>query len=422
MRWSDLVAQRFDLQLPPDLRAWLDDEIWKQAGGAEFCRPRSPQQILSPEPGSIWAGFMLPDTLPLIGNQYGDWLCLRIGFSNRVEEVLYWCHGGGDWIPYGRTLSEALIYDAAFHLLYDRRTTAEFSPQPPAAEVYIAADWAWQWTDRRAALEKFWLRDSSAGPAVLQQLLAAGVAEVAVRRDLILRHLESQLKARSRPAVAAQVGANWEPDFVSWLFDTALIPELTRDQLGRLFGVPVERLMLQDWGAAEQEALRVIAARHDLEWAFDIAGWAAERRGAYREAASQYLAGLHASSFSDHAVRFRTHWFDEGFGKFAAARLHHLRGHLTNQEIADRYLQIFWHNDAATLRQRVHQYWQDVAERESQQGNWQSAYRAYYAAGWDCGLTDVQQYADILERLADVADHGGSTALAHLARMHREHL
>src|SRR5262245_37578083 len=127
MRWSDSVAQRFDIQLPLDLRAWLDDGIWKQAGGAEFCRPRTPEQLVSPEPGSIWAGFMLPDTLPFIGNQYGDWLCLRIGFSNRVDEVLYWCHGGGDWIPYGRTLAESLIYDAAFHLNYDRRTVGDMS-------------------------------------------------------------------------------------------------------------------------------------------------------------------------------------------------------------------------------------------------------------------------------------------------------
>jgi hypothetical protein len=288
--------------------------------------------------------------------------------------------------------------------------------------VYVAAEWAWQWIGHPEALEKSWLRQPDNGEDVLQQLLQAGVAEVAVRRDLILRHLESQLKAHSRPAVAAQVGANWEPDFVSWLFDTALIPELTRDQLGHLFGVPVERLMLQDWDAAEKEAERFIATRHDLEWSFDIAGWAAERRGSYREAASHYLAGLHASSFSDHAVRFRTHWFEEGFGKFAAARLHHLRSYVTTQEASDQYLQIFWHNDAATLRERVHEYWQIVAEQETRAGNWQAAYRAYYAAGWDCGLTDVQQYAVILERLADVAVRGGSKALAHLARMHREHL
>jgi len=422
MLWSELVAQRFDVQLPLDLRAWLDDEIWKQAGGAEFCNPRTPQQIVSPEPGSIWAGFMLPDTLPLIGNQYGDWLCLRVGFRNDVEEVLYWCHGGGDWIPYGRTLAEALVYDAAFHLLYDRRTSESMSEPPVPADVYIAADWAWQWLGTTTGLEKFWLHQPADGRELLIQLLSAGVAEVAVRRDLILRHLESQLKVHSRPAVAAQVGANWEPDFVSWLFDTALIPELTRDQLGRLFGLPVDRLMLQDWDAAESEALRVIAARQDLEWAFDIAGWAAERRGAHRQAATQYLAGLRASSFSDHAVRFRTHWFEEGFGKFAAARLHHLREHLRSDEIANPYLQILWHNDAATLRDRVHEYWRTIGDKQLEAGNWQSAYRAYYAAGWDCGLTDVQQYAEILEKLADVADRGGSTALAHLARMHREHL
>src|SRR5690606_932634 len=95
------------------------------------------------------------------------------------------------------------------------------------------------------------------------ELLAAGVAEVAARRDIILGHLESQLKQRSAPEVARQIGAVWEPDFVSWLFDTALLPELTRNRLSQLFGVSPEQLTLQDWEAAEAESLILGGTRCD---------------------------------------------------------------------------------------------------------------------------------------------------------------
>src|SRR5690606_36855447 len=100
--WSNKLAAHYGLQLPADLRAWLDDEIWRHAGGAEFSQPQSPDQLIEPD-GSIWGGFMLPDTLPIVGNDYGDWLCLRIAPDGQVSEVLHWSHGGGDWIPYGRS-------------------------------------------------------------------------------------------------------------------------------------------------------------------------------------------------------------------------------------------------------------------------------------------------------------------------------
>ena len=64
----------------------------------------------------------------------------------------------------------------------------------------------------------------------------------------------------------------------------------------------------QDWPAAEAEAIAVPERRGDLGWAFDIAGWAAERRGNRHLAVQRYLAGLQTSWFSDDALRFRTHW------------------------------------------------------------------------------------------------------------------
>jgi hypothetical protein len=423
-RWSDHVAKAYHLKLPPDLTVWLDNELWRDPGGAEFCHPQTPDELLHPEPGMIWAGFMLPDTLPLIGNQYGDWLCARVAWDGRIREVLYWCHGGGDWIPYGNTLSEALLYDAAFHVLYERRFSEVSSPERPVAEVYRWAEWGSGFLKEESAarLPRFWERPREQNGRLLEELLEAGVAKIAVRRDLILRHLESQLKQRSAPEVARQIGAEWEPDFVSWLFDTALIPELTLDDLGEHFGVPIQKLIVQDWDAAEAAALRVSQAREDLGWAFDITGWAAERRQDYGLAVERYRRGLRASAFSDDSIRFRTHWYGEGFGKFSAARLHALRDHLAPADHEDPYLQVFWQNDPESLRARVRDYWVAEAHKAEARGDQAQAYQHYYAAGWDCGLQFVRSYGELLERLAHSADQAGSPALAKIARIHLEQM
>jgi hypothetical protein len=419
---SQQLAKAFHLRLPADLTSWLDDDIWRTPG-AVFCRPRSPTQLLEPEQGSIWAGFMLPDTLPLISNAQGDWLCLRVAADGGIAEVVFWCHAGGDWMPYGRSLSEALIYDAAFPLLYPRAAT-ERSDDDDSKFSFAAAEWAWSWTrlaDARPA-PRFWQQPLRSRRDLLEQLIAAHVAEVAARRDLILSHLESQLKIQSEPAVAAHVGAPWEPDFVSWLFDTALIPDLTRNELSHFFRLSSERLLVQDWHAAEQEALRVVALRNDLEWPFDIAGWAAERRGDVAAAVTHYVHGARASAFSDHSVSFRTHWFPEGLGKFSAARLFLLRDQLPDHVRSDPYLQIFWENDSATLRNRVRDYWFASAAAAERRQHWIEAYRCYYAAGWDCGLNQIAAYADILDRLATTAERAGAAALSAVAALHRRHL
>ena len=52
-------------------------------------------------------------------------------------------------------------------------------------------------------------------------------------------------------------------------------------------------------------------------------------------------------------MKFRTHWFPEGYGKFAAARLAELRADLSGAFRRNAYLNVFWENDEATLRQAL---------------------------------------------------------------------
>jgi hypothetical protein len=426
-RWSTQIEHRYSLHLPGDVRAWLDDQVWKQPGGAEFRRAQTPEQLMDPVPGSIWAGFMLPDTLPWIGNDYGDWLCLRIAPDGHVSELVHWSHCGGDWIPYGQSLAEGLLYDAAVPVLYPQRLTyAEAEPAGPHA--YRLAQWASNWmAEHGRPLPRFWPLDGVAAPrmsatALLDTLASAQVAEFAVRRDRIMRYLDSPFKARSGTSLAQELGVSWEPDFVGWLFDTTRIPAETRARLaGQLSDVATDPFA-QDWEAAELEAVAVLGRRADLGWAFDVAGWAAERRGDWQLAVQRYLAGLSASWFSDDALRFRTHWFDEGYGKFAASRLAALRDHLSPEQRRDPYLAIFLDNDRDTMRRRVQQHWIARAREAQQAGAHRRAYQYYYRAGWDLGMLPITAYDEVFTQLRETALADGSPALAALAALHHRFL
>lgn len=418
--WSQMLADHYGLRLPDDLRAWLDDEVWRLAGGAEFGQPQSPDQLIDPD-GSIWGGFMLPDTLPIVGNDYGDWLCLRVAADGSIHEVLHWSHGGGDWIPYGRSLAEALVYDAASRILYNRKP--EFTePEAPPEEVFRLAQWALSFANNgRGKVEPFW-RQKTRNEEILAQLVTAKVAEPVARRDLCLAALGNQLRREGSPRLAGTLGVAWEPDFVSWQFDSGLIDSAARPTLEKHFGAALAEFGAQDWAAAEREALYVTRQRQDLGWALEIAGWAAERRGDLDAAIGLYDLGINAPIFSDDAVRFRSQWFEPGYGKFAAFRLAQLAEHVPAQIAEREYVQLFLSNDADTLRQRLRDYWFAQAEEAERRGDLPAAYRALYSAGWDCGLPTLDEYGPLLERLAAIATALGSPSLAQLAKAHRRSL
>lgn len=424
--WSAQIEARYALRLSEDVRAWLDGGLWREAGGAEFCRARTPEQLLDPEPGALWAGFMLPDTLPLVGNDYGDWLCLRIATDGSVSEVLHWSHCGGDWIPFGRTLAEALLYDAAVHVIFPERPSFSGSETTPR-NVFGWAHWAsTQLSHGADRVRLFWntrhTRAEDRAAVIWKVFAEAGLSEYAICRDRIVGHLESPLKLRGDASLARQLNVTWEPEFVRWLFDTGQIPEPARQQLVHLLGSQDGDLFAQDWSSAEQQAVAVTLRREDLGWAWDIAGWAAERRGELRLAVDRYLAGMRTSWFSDDALRLRTHWFDEGFGKFAASRLAALASYLTPAERRDPYLSIFLDNDGSALRRRVENYWLGLAREAMARGAHAEAYQLYYRAGWDLGLLPVSAYHEVFEGLRRAAAAAGSPPLAALAQLHHRFL
>jgi hypothetical protein len=234
--------------------------------------------------------------------------------------------------------------------------------------------------------------------------------------------LDSPFKSRSCTAWAQELGVPWESEFVSWLFDTARIPVAARTRLAAKMVEAAGDPFAQDWCAAEAEAIAVLERRRDLGWAYDIAGWSAERRGDKKLAVQRYLAGLHTSWFSDDALRFRTHWFDEGYGKFAAARLAVLSDELTPSQQCDPYLTIFLDNDRDTLRRRVQQYWISLAREAQRRKAHRDAYAYYYRAGWDLGMLPITAYDEVFTQLRESALADGSPALAALAALHHRFL
>ncbi len=414
--WSERIEQHYAVRLPDELRYWFDAMLWRHPLLAEFRHPLTPSQLLDPPPGVIWAGFMLPDTLPLVGNEYGDWLCMRVSADGRVSEIICWNHGGGDWIPYGRRLAEALLYDGLGVAGWGVVTSDEM-PSAPAPLL-----WARDRLLRAAGLRVAEVCDGQLEGVSMEALLRAGWAEVVIRRDRALAFLNNPLKTHSDPRIARQMNVCWEPEWVRWLFDTELIPAGSRPALAQFFDQSLDQLLRQDWRAAEQEALRVLRLREDLGWPWDLAGWAAERRQDWPAAVEYYLRGLPTSLFADESIRFRTHWFPEGYGKFSAARLHALQAHLPARCLRDPYLQLFWENEARSLRQRLSQHWLRRAEHHLGCQQYQQAYHCFYRAGWDCGLNDLDAYAEILDGIGTTATAAGASALARLANLHRRFL
>jgi len=365
--WSAQIASRFDCQLSAELTEWFDAEIWKHQGLAEFCQPIKPIELLDEAPDAIRPGMMRCDLLPLISNRIGDWLCVRIDERNLAAEVIHWYHGGGDWIPWGRGVSEALAFDAVVDRFpsYQRRHAepaeslrSEAGSSRPSNDRLLA--WALENLPREVRLAIELERDSAVLSAAL---LNHRIAEVAVRCEQ-----------------AISIVLSGDPD----------------------------------WDLASKVVSAAARVTPELAWPWEIAGFAAEQRDEIDSALAAYARGARCSAFTDQSVRLTTHAVTKEAAKFSLVRLLELAPDAVH---SDPYLTLLC-GDQLPCRQAVMQYWLDRAHQQS--ANAPAAYDCFVAAGWDLGAPSLESYVKILEQAATAAAAAGQLGRAAVARTHRK--
>ncbi|MEM0925203.1 MAG: SMI1/KNR4 family protein [Planctomycetota bacterium] len=409
--WSEQIAERFQCSLPDDLIDWFDQEIWKRGpeeGPADrFCYPVDAPTLLSGAPEPIWPGLMPNEFLPLVGNEMGDWLCLRFNESSEAGEIVYWYHGGGDWIPWGETLTEALLFDwVRDRLPGNHRSHAIPAISPRGAEAPSAS------IQRRSAptpvhawaLER--VRPSLGVPIedmqgveLADQLLRMRLCEAAVRCQLIV-------DAIGTPETVLE-SAGIEPrEIQSILFDHRLANAAERKLL---------EAYPQNWDAAKTHAKAMTESSPELAWGWDLLGYAHERDNRESEALEAYTNGLRCSSFTDQAVRLRTHAFTTEGQKFSAQRMI-LNGWQPRPPDIQAYFKMLQVESASERRQATYRFF-DSHARTSRGSD---AYELWHRAGWDLGAEPMGVYAELLGCLVSSAVESKRFALGRITEAHRE--
>lgn len=430
---SESLQEHFSLELSPDWIDWFDHSLNSVRPPGAMREVVAADHLVASTPSQIWPGFMLPDTLPIIGNSYGDWLCARIDENNGFGELIYWYHGGGDWIPVGKNLSEALLHDAIDHFRPIRkqavRGATELEKTGDAALLSRLGEPQFQnWLEQslpqlphKNALTFLnalpgQLEDGGYSDAITRMYEFRWAFE-AIACDLIEDALQTPLTQIANAAFAEKHGYSWYPEYVAWMFDLGTIPEEVIDDLRNSSAAAWPT---QKWEKASAIANQVLQSRNDLGWAFTISGWQHEREGNAEKAASTYFAGRFASSFADQSVRLSCHSLSERMGKFSVERLALLldKGQVPKSD--DAYLHLFLDDSKQSVLARLHQYWWDQGSEHMENGNFSTAYYCFMKSGWDMGVSRLSDYSIILNALSDAALKAGWPARAAVARKHLE--
>ncbi|MCA9094558.1 MAG: hypothetical protein KDA68_13795 [Planctomycetaceae bacterium] len=415
--WSSILSNHFHVNLPPDVVAWFDDELWKECSETHFSVPLSPEMLLDSGSSTIWGGLMLPDTLPILHNGGGDTLSLRFNSNGSVSEVIRWEHEGGNWTPFGATLSEAILLDIALSLEEEPLVYRGIQLQDVGR-----VDWVLDQLEREKYSSRLRNILEQQHALSIGELLEADVAVTAVRRMLSRNCCASDLQRycwkKGCHGLAENLGVHWF-EFSQWVFDSKFIPDNMREKLAKAVGIPFADLSRHDWSGAVDHAERVVATRTDLGWPFAVLGWAAERQGDLATAVKHYAAGLTALGTSSD---FTEYWEKIGPGqkrKFVVDRLMDLSDSLPEDVLENDYFRaVAGSKHSKGFFDCVRRYWSERGESAEREGRYSDAYQSYYVAGWDMlVLDDIEEILDALARNAQAA---GFQALASIAIQHRK--
>ena len=414
--WSERLAERYQCVFSPALSDWFDSEIWQRRGCGEYCCAVDPALLLSEAPEPIWPGLMSCDLIPLVGNTSGDWLCVRVGEDSHASEVVQWYHGGGDWIPWGRDIAQAIIFDG----LIDRISSDSRRHAVPAVAPRSTShtdgddgllDWALGHTADALAESLRTARDSD---QVAACLLNAQVSEVAIHCELILKALCHTDVESLQLAIGSNAKLLSRNQLTEWVFDHARIPEDYRQQIWS--GTHGMTLVEQNWNLAASHARAVTALAPHLAWGWEILGYCEERSRRTDLAIDAYSRAAGCSVFTDQSVRFNTHWATDDASKFSIERMRHLDESTIEKS---EYLSTVSKAGNADRRLAVTDYWKQRAVMHLEAGEVADACECYMSAGWDLGAGPITVYGEILERVHETATQCGQSARAELAATHR---
>ncbi|MFG0260795.1 MAG: SMI1/KNR4 family protein [Novipirellula sp. JB048] len=415
--WSARIAERYQCTLAPDLADWFDREIWKRQGTGEFRVPISPAALLSDAAEEIWPGLMPCDLLPILADDDGNWVCVRADPNNQLSEMVQWFHGGGDWMPWGKRLADTIVFEAVLERLPGpRRRLAVPAENPkqgfdPLNDPFVH----WAFEHQSNSIRELLTEQTSAEESA-EILLGENIAAEAVRCELVQDAMHQPWSNRIDSKIASKLGLAWN-DCVSWMFDGARIPADAWRRLKDELNVSDHDRGHQDWSAVETHCRAVIEHTSDttrqLAWAWDLLGYALERRDDRAGAIRAYQRGASASSFTDQAVRMNSHWMQSVAVKFSVARLQKLAPELVQ---ASTYLSSLLACDTQSCRHRVVEYWIDQADGAKDP---RKSYEQLMHAGWDVGVDSFHRYATLLDRIAITAEASGQHARAMLAKTHR---
>ncbi|MEL6107555.1 MAG: SMI1/KNR4 family protein [Planctomycetota bacterium] len=372
--WAQLIESKYGCRLSSDLTDWFDAEIWREHvddTGDQFLQPVAAEELLSDAPRAIWPALMPCDLLPLVGNGMGDWLCLRIRNDNTAREIVHWYHGGGDWIPWGDGIAQALLFAHLRRRL--PQGNRDYAPGLAVRRSHPASKLT-QWATNHVDQWSHDLTDEVNGGELADEMIRLRLCEPAVRCQLVIDALGE------RP------------------FD----PTESGDQA---------------WQAAATHATAITQLAPYLAWGWDIAGYAKEREGERKQAIELYREGLQCSAFTDQCVRIGTEAMTGGGNKFAALRLTDLN-HEPRDDGEREYLTAMHLSTDDARRRSVYDHFEKQATVAERSVDFPRAVKNWFRAGWDLGAEPLQQFEVILTSLATCAAQAGFDATATLARTH----
>lgn len=468
--WSRKLAQRFEVDFGDELNQWWDELCQHSPGPGEFRYPVMPQTLLAAVPDPIWPPLMPPNFLPLVGNGAGDWLCVRLidpdvaAQTGQATDICHWYHGGGDWLPWGDRLSEALLFDWLLSSLPQSKCRhaepasgdgldvgeANHDADHDQASPLAWREHAWgQWvTERLPELSAIDWHAGQDSHRLASDLLSQGVCEIPIRCQLVIDALSSALSGRLTPKMAHDAGLTWN-DWMQWCFDLRTMPGEISARLQHALGISASDFdpHQQRWDEVERHAAAVCQRSPDLAWGHDLLGYAQWTRGDKAGAVQAFSSAIRCSVFTDQSVRLRTHWATatDGIAKFSARFLtqehfssdsdrasdvdglpehnvHDRLGRLPasiDRERLLKYLSPTPGEDTTLVRQRYSQMLVDEATAAASPA---TSARLLYAAGWDLGAEPMRRYGELLDGYIAACQAAGWPSHERLANVHRDGL